>query len=35
MVIILENPIGFVVRDKELAKSFKNYFEIMWKNSKT
>lgn len=32
-VILTENPIAFVVRDKELAKSFKSYFEIMWKTS--
>lgn len=33
-VILLDNPLAFVVRDRELAKSFKNYFEIMWKNSR-
>ncbi len=33
-VILLDNPLAFVVRDRELAKSFKNYFEIMWKNTK-
>lgn len=32
-VILTENPITFVVRDKELAKSFKAYFDIMWKTS--
>ncbi len=32
--MILKEPIAFVVRDKELAKSFRAYFEIMWKNSK-
>lgn len=32
-VMVLENPLAFVVRDKELAQSFKSYFEIMWKNS--
>lgn len=33
-VIILAKPIAFVVRDKELAKSFRAYFDIMWKQSK-
>ena len=32
--IILKNPIAFVVRDREFADSFRNYFEIMWKNSR-
>lgn len=32
-VMILQTPIAFVVRDKELANSFRAYFEIMWKNS--
>ena len=32
-VMVLKNPIAFVVRDKELANSFRSYFEIMWKNS--
>ena len=29
-VMVLKNPIAFVVRDKDLAKSFKSYFNIMW-----
>jgi sugar-specific transcriptional regulator TrmB len=33
-VMVLNNPIAFVVRDKELANSFRAYFEIVWKNSK-
>ncbi|NQU78529.1 hypothetical protein HQ545_02045 [Candidatus Woesearchaeota archaeon] len=33
-VMVLKNPIAFVVRDTELANSFKSYFDIMWKNSK-
>ncbi len=33
-VMILAEPIAFVVRDKELARSFKAYFDIMWKQSK-
>ena len=33
-VMVLKNPIAFVVRDKELANSFRAYFDIMWKNSK-
>ncbi len=32
--IILSTPIAFIVRDKELAESFRSYFEIMWKHSK-
>lgn len=32
-VMILKNPIAFVIRDTELANSFKSYFNIMWKNS--
>ncbi len=32
-VMVLKNPIAFVVRDTELASSFRSYFEIMWKNS--
>jgi len=32
-VMVLKNPLAFVVRDKELANSFRSYFEIMWKNS--
>ena len=28
--VILKTPIAFVVRDKDLAKSFKSYFNIMW-----
>ncbi len=33
-VMVLKNPIAFVLRDMELANSFRAYFEIMWKNSK-
>ncbi|MBI5393605.1 hypothetical protein HZA96_07100 [Candidatus Woesearchaeota archaeon] len=33
LVMILDTPIAFVVRNKELAQSFKSYFEIMWKIS--
>ena len=32
-VMVLNNPIAFVVRDTELANSFRSYFDIMWKNS--
>ncbi|MAE13086.1 hypothetical protein CMO92_00840 [Candidatus Woesearchaeota archaeon] len=32
-VMVLKNPIAFVVRDVELTNSFRSYFEIMWKNS--
>lgn len=33
-VMLLQTPIAFVVRDKELAKSFCAYFDMMWNNSK-
>lgn len=29
-IMVLEAPIAFIVRDKNLAKSFKAYFNIMW-----
>lgn len=32
-VIILKEPIAFVVRDKELANRFRAYFDMMWKDS--
>ncbi|MDP2750877.1 MAG: helix-turn-helix domain-containing protein [Nanoarchaeota archaeon] len=32
-VMLAENPIAFVVRDKALAESFKAYFKMMWNNS--
>ncbi|NQV91860.1 TrmB family transcriptional regulator [Candidatus Woesearchaeota archaeon] len=32
--MVLKTPIAFVVRDKELAKSFKVYFNIMWAQTK-
>jgi len=32
-VMILKNPIAFVIRDKDLAKSFESYFDVMWNNS--
>ena len=32
-VMVLNNPIAFLVRDTELANSFRSYFDIMWKNS--
>jgi hypothetical protein len=33
-VMVLSSPLAFVVRDKELANSFRNYFDILWKNAK-
>ncbi len=33
-VALLEKPIGFVIRDKTFAESFKSYFTFMWKNAK-
>lgn len=32
-VMILEKPLAFVVRNREIADSFRAYFDIMWKNS--
>ena len=32
-VMVLQNPLAFVVRDAELASGFRSYFEVMWKNS--
>lgn len=34
-VMILKTPLAFVVRDPQLAASFKSYFEIMWQHSKS
>ena len=33
-VMVVTTPIAFVVRNKELANSFKSYFKIMWSISK-
>ncbi|MBS3118781.1 hypothetical protein J4417_03830 [Candidatus Woesearchaeota archaeon] len=33
-VAILDTPIAFLIRNKELAESFASYFKIMWNNSK-
>lgn len=33
-VMVLKNPIAFIVRDVELANSFRAYFEVMWGSSK-
>ena len=33
-VVILKEPLTFVMRDKSLADSFRVYFDIMWKVSK-
>jgi sugar-specific transcriptional regulator TrmB len=33
IVTVLKEPITFLLRDKEVAKSFKAYFDIMWKES--
>jgi len=33
-VMVLKNPIAFVVRDTELANSFRAYFDIMWQQAK-
>ncbi|MFC1697599.1 TrmB family transcriptional regulator [Nanoarchaeota archaeon] len=34
-ILILKTPIAFVVRDKDLANSFRSYFKIMWNISKS
>jgi len=33
-VTILKEPIGFVIRDRTLAQSFRSYFDLMWGISK-
>src|SRR3989338_320847 len=33
-VVLLKEPLTFVIRDKSLADSFKSYFDIMWKVSR-
>ena len=33
-VMVVKDPIAFVVRDKELANSFRAYFDIMWGQSR-
>lgn len=33
LVTVLKEPITFILRDKAIAKSFRAYFDIMWKNS--
>jgi hypothetical protein len=30
IVAIVKEPIAFVIRDKSVSESFKNYFEMMW-----
>ncbi len=32
--VVLKEPLAFVVHDKSLADSFRNYFSLMWKASK-
>ncbi|MEK6845971.1 MAG: hypothetical protein AABY26_04375, partial [Nanoarchaeota archaeon] len=32
-VAVLETPIAFLIRNKELAESFASYFKLMWKSS--
>jgi len=34
-VFVLKEPLTFVIRDNSLAQSFKAYFEIVWKASKS
>ena len=31
--VLIPKPIAFIVRDKELSRSFANYFDIVWNNS--
>ncbi len=33
-VIVSKSPLAFIVRDAEMARGFRSYFDIMWKNSK-
>ncbi len=32
--LLSENPLVFVVKNKDIAKSYQNFFEIIWKRSK-
>jgi len=32
-IMVLKTPVAFLVRDEELAKSFRSYFDIMWRVS--
>jgi sugar-specific transcriptional regulator TrmB len=34
MPLWIENPIMFLIENKELADSFKSYFELLWKSAK-
>ncbi len=35
IVVWSDQPIGTLIRSKEVAKSYKTFFEILWNNSKT
>jgi sugar-specific transcriptional regulator TrmB len=35
ITVIVGEPISFVIRNKEIATSFRAYFEIMWNSAKT
>ena len=31
--LVLPHPLAFVIRNREIADSFRGYFEVMWSNS--
>jgi hypothetical protein len=34
IILWTKNPLAFIVKNKEYADSFRNYFELLWKISK-
>ncbi len=34
IAILNQEPITFLIKNKETAESFKEYFRVMWKNAK-
>ncbi len=34
LVMWVENPLGIIIEDEEVYKSYKNYFEYLWKTAK-
>ena len=33
-ILFGENPICFVIKNKKIAESYRNYFELLWKTAK-
>ncbi len=34
IIIYLDKPVGFLIEEKNVASSYKNFFEILWKSAK-